>query len=561
MASGLRARLRLAVKRGGSFLLRLQQKDPAHECFETSFFLSTLITALMLTAGVAMTARAADQDRPSAGHFDVRAYGAVGDGKTLDTPAIQKAVDAAVEAGGGTVHLAGGTFLSGTVRLKSNVTLHVEAGAILRGSRDVGDYPDNTPQIVYLYRPRFTKSLIYAEREKNIALTGRGTIDGQGEHFPAKPGDDKGRPYIVRFSECKNVRVRDLTFRNSARWLSHYLACENVVIDGITIRSRIRENRDGIGIDSSSGVRISNCHVFSGDDAIVLKATAERPCRRVTITNCVLSSMASALKLGTESNGGFEDITISNCTIYDTGYSGIGLMMVDGGTLNRVTVSNITMTNVKVPIFVRLGNRARPIPDAEPPGMGALRNVIIRNVQVTGADNTGSSITGIPGFPVENVTLENIRVRYAGGGTEEDASREIPEKEQSYPSGRMFGTLPAYGFFCRHVKNLRLHNLDVAFEDDDQRPSIVCDDVLDLDVLSLRAATSPSADSLVRLRNVQGALIHGCRPHDAVKTFVRVEGEQSTGIALANNDLQNTECVLSCADEVRDGAVRLDANR
>ena len=460
---------------------------------------------------------------PPAGRYDVRAFGAVGDGVALDTEAIQKAVDACAEAGGGTVTLQGGRFLSGTIRLKSNVTLYVEAGATLLGSTNIADYPDITPTIVYLYRARFTKYLIYAERAENIAIAGRGSIDGQGRHFPARPGDDKGRPYILRFSECKNVRVENVSFRDSARWLSHYLACENVTINGISIHSKIRENRDGIDVDSCRNVRISDCSIDTGDDAIVLKATTDRPCQQVLITNCVLSSLASALKLGTESNGGFEDIAISNCTIHDTGYSGIAVEMVDGGTLDRVTISNITMKNVKVPIFVRLGNRARPIPDLPPPGMGSLRNVMISNVQASGADEMGCSITGIPGFPVENVTLDNIRVEFKGGGTTVDSERQIPEKEAAYPSAKMFGRLPAYGFFCRHARNLRLHNVALAFEDEDQRPAVVCDDVRDLDIFGLHAQTSPTADCVIRFRQVQGALIHGCRSGTEIDTFLRLQ--------------------------------------
>ncbi len=459
------------------------------------------------------------------GHFDVRSFGAVGDGATLDTQAIQKAVDACAEAGGGKVYLQGGTFLSGTIRLKSNVTLHVEADATLLGSTNIGDYPDIVPEIIYLYRARFTKYLIYAEHAENIELSGRGVIDGQGTHFPAQSGDDKGRPYILRFSECRNVRVENLTFRDSARWLSHYLACENVTVSGITIHSTIRENRDGIDLDSCQDVRISDCRIETGDDAIVLKATTERPCRRVVITNCILSSLASAMKMGTESNGGFEDIAISNCVIHDTGYSGIAIEMVDGGLLDRISVSNITMRDVKVPIFVRLGNRARPIPELPPPGMGALRNVIITGIQATGADVIGCSITGIPDFPVENVTLDNIRIEFKGGGTQEDAQREIPEKIDAYPSGRMFGTLSAYGLFCRHAKNLRLHNIDLTFAEDDQRPAIVCEDVLDLDIFGLRAGTSPTADAMLRFRGVEGALIHGCRSEAKADKFLRLEGD------------------------------------
>ena len=479
-----------------------------------------------------LAAEVAADSPPSHGIYNVRAFGAVGDGVTLDTDAIQKAIDTCNAAGGGQVYLQDGTFLSGTIRLKSNVTLHVEAGATLLGSTNIADYPDITPDIIYLYRARFTRYLIYAEKAENIGISGRGLINGQGEHFPYRRDDDKGRPYILRFSECKNVRVENVTFRNSARWLSHYLACENVTISGVTIVAKIRENRDGIDIDSCTDVRISDCRIDTGDDAIVLKATTNRPCRRVTVTNCILSSMASAFKLGTESNGGFEDIAVTNCVIHDTGYSGIAVEMVDGGALDRITINNITMKNVKAPIFVRLGNRARPIPDLPPPSMGSLRNVIISNVQATGADTMGCSITGIPGFPVANVTLSNIRIESSGGGTIEDAKREIPEKIASYPSGKMFGTLSAYGFFCRHATNLRLHNIDLSFEKDDQRPAIICDDVRDLDIFGLHAELSPKADCLIRLQEVQDALIHGCSPTMKSDRFLQLEDGSCRNVVL-----------------------------
>ncbi len=510
------------------------------------------LAAVLAAWLVASSASAAEA--PAAATYDVREFGARGDGESLDTAAIQKAIDACAAAGGGEVRLAGGTFLSGTVVLKSHVTLHVAAGATLLGSRDMDHYPDLTPKIHYLYRPRFTKALIYAEQAECIGIAGRGTIDGQG-HFYTNPDGDKLRPYILRFSECKNVRVAGVKFLNSARWLSHYLACEDVVIDGVTIDSRIRANRDGIDVDSCRNVRIANCHVFTGDDAIVLKATAHRPCEHVTVTNCVLSSQASAFKLGTESNGGFEDITVSNCTIHDTGRAGIAILMVDGAALERVNVSNITMRDVGTAVVVRLGNRARPLPGEDPPGVGSLEDVMISNIQGENIGPHGCFVCGIPGHPVRNVTLENIRLRFAGGVQETVAVADVPEREAAYPGTPMFGTLPAYGFFCRHAENVRLHNLDLEFVKDDVRPAIVCDDVAELDLFSLRAKTTKQTGAVVSLHNVRGAMLHGCRVHRPIECFVKVHGKTSSHIALIGNDLRNARQTVTGSRELAAEAV------
>ncbi len=344
------------------------------------------------------------------------AYGAKGDGKTLDTNALQDAIDACAKSGGGRVTLAGGTFLSGTLVLKSGVNLEIEAGATLLGSTELDNYPPHVPEL-RSYTDNYTdKSLIYAEKQEHVSLTGLGTIDGQGGDSAFRQKPYKQRPYLLRIIECKNVAVRGVTLKNSPMWTQHYLGCEGVLIDGVTVHSLVNGNNDGIDIDSCEKVRIANCNINSIDDGICLKATADRPCRYVTVTNCVVRSLCNGIKCGTESNGGFQDIAVSNCAIYDTPLAGIALEEVDGGDFERVVVSGITMKNVRGGIFVRLGNRARPItPQSNTPKIGSMKDIIIRDVQAAGVSAVGCSVTGQPGHPVRNITLENIRIQYRGG--------------------------------------------------------------------------------------------------------------------------------------------------
>jgi polygalacturonase len=485
--------------------------------------------------------------------FNVLTYGAVGDGNRLNTRALQAAIDACAAASGGTVYFPAGTYLSGTLVLKSHVGLHLEAGATILGSRNLNDYPSHVPAFKAYTVPYADKYLIYGERLENIFIEGHGTLDGQGASFERKP---MGRPYLIRFSECRNVTLRGIRLINSAMWVQHYLACTDVDIDGVRVSSNANHNNDGIDIDCCDRVRIANCEIDSEDDAIVLKSAGARTTRNVTVTNCVLRSHSNGLKAGTESEGGFENIAISNCVVHDTNLAGIALEAVDGATLSGIVVSNIAMCGVVAPIFIRLGNRARPI---EPGGphlpIGKVENIIISDVEAFGAHKTGCSITGLPGHRVRNVTLSNIRLGFQGGGTREMVERPIPEKPAAYPEYNMFGVLPAYGFYCRHVEGLTLSNVHTDFEQPDARPALVSDDVSQLDIFGANFAQNAGGGPAMLFQNVRGAMIHGCRPWQEVGTYLRVEGRESEGIVLVANDLRKARKAFERSGDVPAGSV------
>jgi polygalacturonase len=406
--------------------------------------------------------------------FVVQEFGASGDGRKLDTGAIQSAIDNCAKAGGGTVWFPAGLYRSGTLKLKSRVNLHLAEGSRLQGSTDLADYPV-TVAAFRSYTDNYTdKSLLYGENLDSVSITGAGTIDGSGAAFK---GPYKVRPFLIRFVSCRNITLRDITIENSPMWVQHYLACDDVHLSGLRVRSRVNANNDGIDIDCCDRVRISDCDISSGDDAIVLKSTAARPCRDVVVSNCVLSSACNAFKLGTETNGGFQNIAVSNCTVYDTRLAGIALEIVDGGTLDGVVVSNMAMRNVHAPLFVRLGDRARPFKEGDAsPGVGSLGNVVIQSVHASGAGITGCALTGLPGHPIRDITLRDISIVSAGGGTETDAKRRIPESADRYPEYSMFGTLPAHGLYIRHARGTVLENVRCSTSAPDARPAIVRDD-------------------------------------------------------------------------------------
>ncbi len=482
--------------------------------------------------------------------YDIRDFGAAGDGRTLDTAAIQAAINAAAGAGGGTVSVPSGRYLTGTIFLKSRIELRLEHGSVLLGSTDIEDYPEVIVSFRSYTDNYVRRALIQGEGLREVSITGSGTIDGQGGHENWNVLDYISRPYLIRMVSCRNVRVEGITLRDSPMWVQHYLDCDYLQVRGLTVISQANHNNDMIDIDSCRNVWISDCYADSEDDAITLKSTSGVITENVSITNCVLRSQCYAIKMGTESSGGFRNITISNCSINSDysmgppgyldrrrGLGGVALELVDGGVFENVTITNLTIRNVEVPIFVRLGNRARPYTEGiEKPGMGTMKNIVISNVVASDVDSIACSITGLPGYPVRNITLRDIRITYPGGGTAGQAVREVPEHPTQYPEATMFGMLPAWGIYFRHVEGIRMEGIDLESARADQRPALVFDDVTELDIDGFSGQKPGGGGPAIVMRGVRRALVRGSRPDRNSRTFIRLE-KGTENVSVVANDL------------------------
>ncbi len=449
--------------------------------------------------------------------FNVKDFGAVADGTTLNTKAIQSAVDASAKAGGGKVVLTAGTYLSGTIVLKSNVELHLEHNAILLGSTKHEDYP---MQPLPKYRSHKDQlggfhALIYAEGVENIAITGSGTIDGQGQYQKPRPnpvaGDINGRPRNILLISSKNILIEGIHLRNSGVWNQHYLNCEDLKINNITVYNHSNRNNDGIDIDGCRRVILSNSIIDSDDDGITLKSTGAAPCEDIVITNCIVSSFCNAIKAGTESSGGFKNISVSNCVVKPSkskeepffktpkiGITGLSLIIVDGGTMEGISVNNLTIYGTMAPIYIRLGNRARKYTKGIPePNVGKVQNISINNVVVHGAGSWGSSITGISGNPVKNISLSNIQLFTSGGVEDSGFNKEVAEDEEGYPQPSVWENLPSYGLFIRHAKGVSINNLMLGTKEADVRVPIMVEDVANLQIGNTQLANPISSKSFV----------------------------------------------------------------
>jgi len=491
--------------------------------------------------------------------LDVRNHGAKGDGRTSDTRAIQAAIDAAGQSGG-TVSFPPGEYLSGTLHLRSHITLRLDTGATLIASKDDADF-DPVERLGYdsFSDPEtsdFRFALLQGHNLANLSIFGPGQIDGNRTR--------REGPKPIALKLCRNVRIHDLTIANAPNYNISLLGCDGVNILGVTIRNGYS---DGIDPDCCQNVRISNCLIESQDDAIVLKTSFALGIRRATqnvqVTNCHLTTIHNALKLGTESTGHFKNIAFRNCTIAGRSHawkgdlsSGVSLGTVDGGSLEGVLVSDIRMANVRAPIFVRLGKRGRA---QDVPMAGTLKNISISNVVAVGA-MTASSITGVPGHPVSEILLRNVRVTARGGARAEVAAQIVPELEKSYPDAYMFKDLPAYGLYCRHVRGLTLDDIELNTDQPDARPAVVLDDVRRARMSTLQAMPPAEGQPLVWLRSVQDYQLRGLRARPGTKAVLRLSGVGTARIGLVGNDFSQADKVAMIDASVPATALRMEGN-
>ncbi len=495
---------------------------------------STAARSFLVLAMVAQFAAAAT--------FDVHTYGAKGDGTTQDRDAINKTIDAAAAAGGGTVYFGPGTYITGSIHLRSNVALQIERGAVIEATTDASSYDAPEPNPTDMYQDaghsHFHNTLIWGENLNNIAIIGGGLISGKG-----LTRGERGADKAIALKLSHNVTIRDISILNGGHFGILATGVDNLTIDNVMIDT----NRDGIDIDSCRNVRISNSSINApNDDAITLKGTHAlgyaRSSENITITNSLVSgydigSLLDAtykrtvqrapdrdgptgrIKIGTESEGDFRNITISNI-VFDRS-RGLAFESVDGAHIEDVTVTNITMREVSnAPFFLRLGARMRAPKGVE---VGAIRRINISNVVVYDADpRYGSIVSGIPGHDVEDVKFSNIRIVYRGGLNLDQVAKQpadlvntfffratggvpprepyaTPEREKEYPEPSMFGMIPAWGFFIRHAKGIELSNVDIQFAKEDQRPAFVIDQAEDVELQHVRAQKVAGVPSVVLL--------------------------------------------------------------
>ena len=558
-----------------------------------------LLVPRSLTLVVLLASSSIAAAKPRGDIYDVREYGAKGDGKTLDTRALQSAIDACTKDGGGVVLLHGGRFLSGTLQLKDNVVFRVSQSARLLGSTQRQDYLDRDEMAKRGAGPgNGNIVLLFAAGASNVTIEGPGAIDGQGRAFYTGKGDataprgsvssstpdtagepNRDRPHLMVFEKVVGLKIRDILLTASAYHGVRILRSEHIDIDGVRIYNRVNYNNDGFHFNSCKYVRLSNCEVICQDDGCALFGSNQF----VTVTNCTFSTRWSVFRFG---GGAAQNIAVSNVLIYDTYGSPIKISSGGNTQLENLSFSNIVMRNVTGPISVGFNPRRRregdptPAPDATPPPPAFVRNLSFHNIRATlipepllhpelgferhriydGEQHSALTLNAYGDAYIENVTLSDIHITSPGGGTAElAAKKDIPEVAAEYFQvwGRPpFGNV-AYGMFARNVRGLRMQNVTLDYEKDDVRPALVFDNVSDASIDNLSVEGNGGASSALRLTNVKDVYVDAPRLTAAGPVFLQVEGSQTRNVTVDGGDVSKAEKALALGEGVSAEAVKL----
>lgn len=493
--------------------------------------------------------------------FNVREHGALGDGRTLETPALQAAIEACARCGGGTVYFPAGVYRTGSLFLRSHITLYLDAGATLLGSENPQDYPiivsrwEGAEQLSHA-------PLIAGEHLHTIALVGRGTIDGQGGVWWQRHWEQTltyPRPRLIAFSHCTNILIEGLTLLNSPSWTIHPAHCENIAIDKVTILNPPDSpNTDGIDPDSCRDVRIANCYISVGDDCIAIKAGTEHeaadkraPCQNIAITNCTMAAGHGGVVFGSEMSGGIRNVVVSNCIFIGTD-RGIRLKSRRGrgGVVEDIHVTNVVMNDLLCPFTINLyyacgvwGDEtvAAKCPQPVTAGTPVFRRIHLSHITAHNVKYAAGFLYGLAEMPIEDVSLSDVSISMAANA------------EPGYPEmADHMELMQRAGFFACNVQGLRLHNVEVRGQ---SGPALRMEASAAVEI-SASAALTPDSDApAIQLRDVAGAFVHGCRASEETDIFLQVEGAASRGIVLSGNHLTCAAHPLVLAAEVSPTAV------
>ena len=506
--------------------------------------------------------------------YNIRAFGAKGDGTTIDTAALQAAIDACTRDGGGTVLVPAGTFVIGTTELKSNVTLHIAASGKLLGSADGKQY--HAVDAIPLHGDTTLNdgnwALLFAVKAKNVAIEGPGTIDGQGAQFhsavrgtppPSGIGGNK-RPYHVLVYQCEDLAIRDISLLDCAYHSIRIIESKRIHLDGIYIHNRVNGNNDGFHFISAQHVTVSNCIVKSQDDACAMFGS----CQFITITNSSFSTRWSVFRFG---GGHVQNIAISNCLLYEVDGCPMKFQGDPGSVFENVSFSNLVLQDVTGPISISIGGHLPP-PDDKTPVIA--RNISFSNIHgtvttnpaqlseasVTSGYNPGEThscivLNSVNESILENISFDNIHLIFGGGGTAEDAARrDVP---QTFGEYFRLGPMPAYGLYARNVRGITMQNVRFQVATPDLRPALILDHVEDVAINGFSVQGNAAAESVLRFIDSKDALLTGTRVLTPSSVFLQLEGSANERIIVEGGDLSRASSPVAFKSGATESAVKL----